>query len=142
VRALLDVNILLALSDARHPHHPRAQRWRTTDSIDGWASCPLTQNGFLRISTQKAYSNPISMPDAVAVLRLLTARPDHQFWPDDVSLLDDVRIDHTRLLSTRHLTDVYLFALAVKHGGRLVTLDSGISATAVRQAKKGQLVKI
>jgi uncharacterized protein len=122
LRALLDINVLLALSDAKHPHHPRAQRWRAVDARDGWASCPLTQNGFLRISTQKAYSNPIAMPDALEVLRRLTARSDHQFWPDDVSLLDEVLIDHSRLLSPRNLTDVYLLALAVKHGGRLVTL--------------------
>jgi uncharacterized protein len=142
VRALLDVNVLLALSDAKHPHHPRAQRWRATDAASSWASCPLTQNGFLRICTQKAYPNPIPMPDAITVLRRLTTRPDHQFWPDDVSLLDEAHIDHTRLLSPRALTDVYLLALAVKHGGRLVTLDTGISASAVPKAKSGQLVKI
>jgi uncharacterized protein len=142
VRALLDVNILLALSDARHPHHSRAHRWRATDAADGWASCALTQNGFLRICTQKAYSNPVSMPDALTVLRRLTTRPDHQFWPDDVSLLDDALIDRTRVLSPRALTDVYLLALAVKHGGRMITLDTGISVLAVRRAKAGQLVKV
>jgi uncharacterized protein len=142
VRALLDVNILLALSDTKHPHHSRAQQWRTTDSADGWASCPLTQNGFLRISTQRAYSNPVPMPDSFVVLRRLTARPDHQFWPDDLSLLDTTLIDHSCVLSPRHLTDVYLLALAVKHGGRLVTLDTGIALSAARGAKKQQLVMV
>ena len=140
MRALLDVNMLLALSDAKHPHHPRAQAWRATDTTGGWASCPLTQNGFLRISTQKAYPNPIPMPEAFSVLRRLTARPDHQFWPDDLSLLDTTLIDHSRVLSSRHLTDIYLLALAVKHGGRLVTLDTGIALSAARGARKQQLV--
>ncbi len=142
MRALLDVNMLLALSDAKHPHHPRAQRWRAADGAAGWASCPLTQNGFLRISTQKAYSNPIPIPEAFAVLHRLTTRPDHAFWPDDFSLLDTTLIDHSRVLSPRHLTDIYLLALAVKHGGRLVTLDTGIALSAARGARKQQLVTV
>jgi uncharacterized protein len=140
MRALLDVNVLLALADAKHPHHTRTQRWRAAEPLFGWASCPLTQNGFLRISSQKSYANPITLPDALAVLRRMTAREDHALWPDDVSLLDDTLIDHARLLGPRQLTDVYLLALAVKHGGRLITLDTGIALLSVHGAKKQQLV--
>ncbi len=142
MRSLLDINMLLALSDPKHPHHVRAQRWRQTDPGQGWASCPLTQNGFLRIASQKSYANPIPLPHALVVLRQLTARPDHQFWPDDLSLLDSAAIDHSRLLGPRQLTDVYLLALAVKHGGRFVTLDTGIALSSARGATVPQLVSI
>lgn len=145
MRSLLDINVLLALSDARHPHHGRARAWRLTEverGWDGWASCPLTQNGFLRIVAQKSYSHPMHLPDAMALLSRLTARSDHAFWPDAVSILDPAVVDYSRLLSHRQITDIYLLALAVKHGGRLVTLDRGIAVAAVRGAEAGQLTVI
>lgn len=145
MRALLDINMLLALSDAKHVHHGRARQWRAAEAAAGradWATCPLTQNGFLRISTQARYSNAIPLPDALILLSRLTARADHAFWPDDVSLLDRTTVDHARVLNHRQLTDVYLLALAVKHGGRLVTLDTGIALAAVRGARKDQLVTV
>ena len=140
--ALLDVNMLIALMDDRHLFHGRAQVWWRAEKRGGWASCPLTQNGFLRIVTQKKYSNPSSMADALTTLARAVNDPHHHFWPDDVSLLDTTLIDHSRLLGPRHLIDVTLLALAVKHGGRLVTLDTGISVRAVRGGKAAQLVKI
>lgn len=140
MRALLDVNMLLALADARHPLHETAGRWRMNDlGPDGWASCPLTQNGFVRICTQKSYPNPLSMHEALGVLDRMTSRADHAFWADDASLLDTTLIDRTRLLGPRLITDVYLLALAAKRGGRLVTLDTGISVQAVRGARPGNL---
>ncbi len=143
MRALLDVSMLLALSDVRHVHHQRAQSWRRSQMDEsGWASCPITQNGFVRISAQRSYSNPKPLPEALRLLQNLVARSDHAFWPDDVSILDAGMIDYTRLLSPKMITDVYLLALAVKHGGRLVTLDSGISVKAVRGAEDGQLVVV
>jgi hypothetical protein len=121
----------------------RAQRWRRTGMGDaGWASCPLTQNGFVRICTQASYKNPLPLPDALDIIQRLAARSDHQFWPDDVSVLDRDLIDRSRLLGPRQITDVRLLALAVKHGGRLVTLDTGISWRAVRGATKEQLVVV
>lgn len=143
MRALLDINMLLALADVRHPLHERARAWRLAELGDhGWASCPLTQNGFVRICTQKSYQNAIPLPEALAVMQRLAARPDHEFWPDDVSILDSDLIDRTRLLGPRQITDIYLLALAVKHGGRLVTLDTGIAVQAVKGAKKEHLVVV
>lgn len=140
MRALLDVNMLLALADVRHPLHDTARRWRITDlGPDGWASCPLTQNGFVRICTRKSYPNPLSMNEALGVLDRMTGRADHAFWADDASLIDTALIDRTRLLGPRQITDVYLLALAVKHGGRLVTLDTGIAVQAVRGARPESL---
>ena len=73
-------------------------------------------------------------------LRAAVALPDHAFWPDDVSLIDEAHVDHARLLGPKQITDVYLLALAVKHGGRFVTLDSGISHMAARQGRPENLV--
>ena len=142
VRALFDISMLLAMTDAKHPRHAAARNWRLAAAAHGWASCPLTQNGFLRIVTQKAYSNPIALADALAILRRNTSRPDHEFWPDDVSLLDPAIVDTARILGHRQLTDVYLLALATRHGGRLVTLDTGISTLAVRGASGANLVVV
>jgi hypothetical protein len=143
MRALLDISVLLALTDPRHTHHARVRAWRQAEVARGWAgwaSCPLTQNGFLRIVTQKSYANPVPLGTAIPLLARLSARPDHQFWPDDLSILDAERIDHARVLGHRQLTDIYLLGLAVKNGGRLVTLDSGIAHQAVRDAEATALV--
>lgn len=80
------------------------------------------------------------MTEALAILQRLVIRPDHAFWPDDFSVIDADHIDHTRLLGPKQITDVYLLALAVKHGGRFVTLDSGISYRAARGGRPENLV--
>lgn len=140
MRALFDISILLALLDQDHMHHDVARAWWAAERRHGWASCPISQNGFVRIISQPAYRHPKLIADAVTILDSATQRPDHEFWPDDLSILDTVAIDHTRLLGPRQLTDIYLLALAVKHGGRLVTLDSGISVKSVREARPESLV--
>jgi uncharacterized protein len=142
MRALFDVNMLLALADGRHPHHGRARQWRLANTALGWASCPLTQNSFVRIASQKSYPAAIPLPDALALLHRTTTRPDHTFWPDDLTLLDQTIIDHRYLLGHRQITDVYLLALAVRHGGRLVTLDSGIAPAAAIGATADNLVVV
>lgn len=118
MRGLFDVSILLALIDTAHARHSDVARWAETHRRDGWATCPLTQNGFVRIISQRNYPNPFDLPDAVAALRAAVALPDHEFWTDDFSLLDASHIDHSRLLGPKQITDVHLLALAVKHGGR------------------------
>ena len=140
MRALLDVSMLLALFDPKHVHHSRAQQWWLTSKDHGWATCPITENGFLRIAAQKAYSNPIPLPDALSLLRRWAKPPLHDFWPDDVSLLDAAVIDHGRVLGPRQLMDIYLLALATRHGGRFVTLDRGLSVAAARGAEAANLV--
>jgi toxin-antitoxin system PIN domain toxin len=142
MRALLDINVLLALFDSGHTFHARALRWWSANKDEGWASCPLTENGYLRIVSQASYPRPVRLADATLHLRTWAVPPLHAFWPDDVSILDAGMIDYTRLLSPKKITDVYLLALAVKHGGRLVTLDTGISVKAVRGAEAGQLVVV
>jgi len=142
MRALFDVSMLLALFDPGHVHHHTALTWWAESRAEGWASCPLTQNGFLRIASQPSYSNPVSLPQAISTFRAQIAKGGHAFWPDDISIMDDAHIDYSRLLGPRQLTDVYLLALAVRHGGRFVTLDRSISWQAARGASEASLVAI
>ena len=135
MRSLLDVNLLIALLQPDHVHHATAHRWWRKNRSAGWASCPLTQNGFVRIVSQPRYSNPMSTAAALALFAEQTIETDHAFWPDDVSLLDSDRFDLGRVVGPRQLTDIYLLALALKHGGRLATFDRAIPVAAVRGAE-------
>ena len=135
MRALLDVNVLIALLDAAHTQHATAHAWLRRDIRHGWASCPITQNGVVRIMSQPAYPQAVSPKQAAGVLRAATATKHHEFWPDDISLLDDRHVDLQRVHGPRQLTDAYLLALAVAHGGRFVTFDAGIARSAVPKAR-------
>ena len=140
MRALLDVNVLIALHDSDHVHHGLASRWFQAHAGQGWASCPLTQNGCLRIMAQPGYQQPQPLRTLVAMLARSTAAPFHEFWPDDVSLLDAARFAHGHIHSPRQLTDLYLLALAMRHGGRLVTFDRRMPLSAVPGASEEHLV--
>jgi toxin-antitoxin system PIN domain toxin len=142
MRALLDVNVLVALFDANHSLHAAAMQWFDAHGDAGWASCPITQNGCVRVMSQPAYPERMPVAAVVERLRQATAHRAHAFWPDDASLLDDAKIDATRIHGPGQLTDVYLLALATSHGGRLVTLDQGIPLAAARDAQKRHLVVI
>ena len=140
MRALFDVNALLAVFDRDHLHHSRVRMWWSTNKKNGWATCPLTQNGFIRVMSQPGYPKPRPLADAIEVLRLGVTRPEHEFWVDNLSIVDPNTIDETQLLGPRQITDVYLLALATRHGGRLVTFDKAIPITAVKGAKTDHLV--
>ncbi len=140
MRALLDVNVLIALHDSDHVHHPIASGWLQAHIAQGWASCPLTQNGCLRIMAQPGYSQPQPLAALVAMLGQSTATRFHAFWPDDLSVLDAGHFHHAHIHSPRQLTGLYLLALAVRHGGRLVTFDQRIALSAVPQARAEHLV--
>ena len=142
MRALLDVNVLIALLDAAHLHHRAATDWLAANARVGWASCPLTQNGCLRILSLPAYPN--RQPAAVVAQRLGQAVADasHAFWPDSFSLLEVGRLCWDRVLGSRQVTDAYLLALAAANGGRLVTFDRGISVDAVPGAAKKNLLTL
>lgn len=128
--ALLDVNVLLALVDRGHSHFEPAVAFFRSASSQGWATCPLTENSFLRILGNPAYPGyPGTMEDTRTLLEAYRSAPGHRFWPDDLTLTD--RRDFPVLAGPRALTDVYLLALAVKNGGRLVTFDRRIDANSV-----------
>jgi toxin-antitoxin system PIN domain toxin len=142
VRALFDVSTLLALFDKGHIFHARAHAWWDRNVASGWATCPISQNGFVRILSQPAYSSPRALADAIAALSLGLMQPSHAFWPDDISITDPELFDHSRLLGPNQITDVYLLGLAVKNGGRLVTFDAGVPIAAVRGATQAHLVAL
>lgn len=139
MRALLDVNVLIALLDAAHVHHRAATRWIDADLAAGWASCPITQNGCIRIMSPPSYPGTIPAAAVASRLREAAARPEHVFWPDDVNLLQHDALDWARVLGARQVTDAYLLALALRHGGRLITLDQRIDVGTVIGARAEHL---
>jgi uncharacterized protein len=129
-RHLLDVNVLIALLDPIHVHHERAHRWFGDQASDGWASCPITQNGVLRIVSNPRYSNAQPLTAVFTSMNSLLNVGDHRFLPDSVSLFDGM-VDRSRLLSSGQVTDSYLLALAIRHGAKLATLDTKFVTNAV-----------
>src|ERR1700728_545966 len=101
--------------DEQHVHHDLAHEWWLANRTNGWASCPLTENGLVRIISQPGYANPISASFALDLLGQQMTETDHAFWPDDISILDRELFDRDRILGPNQLTDVYLLALAVKN---------------------------
>jgi hypothetical protein len=140
MRALLDVNVLIALLDASHVHHARATDWLSRHVGQGWASCPITQNGCVRIMSQPGYPNALRTAEVAQRLGEAAADPSHEFWPDAVSLLEPGRFDWLRLLGPRQIADAYLLALAVEHGGRFVSLDQRVALDAVPGAQRRHCV--
>lgn len=142
MRALLDVNVLLALQDGAHIHHVRAMQWMEAHWELGWASCPLTQNGCLRILSRPGHPNA-QTPNAVRTrLAEATAHPMHRFYADDFSLLDDGVLDWRYITGSCQLSDAYLLAMAVRRDLRLVTFDRGISLPMVLGAQPHHLVTL
>jgi toxin-antitoxin system PIN domain toxin len=140
MRALLDVSVLLPLFDIGHAQHQAAVAWCSDNGGAGWASCPLTQNGFARIACQRGYPRPARIIDALSVLRNQIGEPNHEFWPDDITITDEAIFDYSYILGPNQITDVYLLGLAVRNGGRLVTFDRGLPVKAVRGAEPRHLV--
>lgn len=142
MRVLFDVNVLLAIVDTQHIHHRIAHQWWSANRSAGWASCPLTENGFARIMSQVGYKNRVTTTFAIDLLAKQMAADDHAFWPDDISLYDHVCFDRNCILGPNQITDVYLLALAVKNGGRLATLDRSVPLNAVRGAETKHLAML
>jgi len=137
MRALLDVNVLISLFDAAHVFHARAHAFWSAAAQAGWASCPITENGVVRVMSHPSYSKERAFAPAevIGALRTFAAGTDHAFWPDDVSFCDANVFAEDRIHGSRQQTDLYLLALAVRHGGRLVTFDRNIILGAVKAAE-------
>jgi toxin-antitoxin system PIN domain toxin len=134
---LLDVSVLISLLDPVHIHHNLVHEWFAIEGHESWATCPITENGIVRIVGHPSYRNfpgsAKAVAESLAELRIL---PGHTFWPDSISLLDSSRIDLSRLLTAAQVTDSYLLALAQAHGGQLATLDQRLVADAVHNGAK------
>ncbi len=133
-RALLDINVLLALLDSDHLDHARADTWLNDEIDTGWASCAITQNGFIRIVSQPRYPSPIPPAQAIELLAHACTTHHHAFW--------SCNIDRSRLHGPRQVTGAYLLALACANEGRSVTFDRSVATSAVLGASAHQLVVI
>ncbi len=140
--ALLDVNVLVALFDPVHAHHEAAHEWFATNRALGWSTCPLTENGLVRIISNPSYPGRLTtISDAITRLERFRASGHHTFWPDSVSICDQA-VRSVHIQGYRQLTDVYLLALAVKNDGRLATFDRGIPLSSVNGAGADHLTLI
>ena len=128
---LLDVNLLLALGDPMHVHHEATHSWFASTGRHSWATCPMTENGFVRVASHPSYPNrPGDVLAVLAILGQLCKAEGHEFWPEDISILDIV--EPGAIFTHAQMTDVYLVGLAVHKKGKLATLDRRIPTHAVR----------
>lgn len=142
MRALLDINVLIALLDSDHAFHGRAHDWWTSNKSYGWASCAITENGVARIMSNPHYGkkNPLTPAAVIGALEIFSSQTDHEFWHEINSLRDEKIFSRLDILSSGRITDIYLLALATKHEGKLVTFDQNFSLKAVRIAKPQNLM--
>jgi len=138
--ALLDVNVLIALFDRAHEHHDVAHEWLDQNRAQGWATCPVTLNGCMRILAGASYPGRLPVAELVQRLRRATDAPDHYFWSDAMNPVNNPFIVWERVLTTKHVTDLYLLSLAMKNGGLLATFDRSIPLAAMPKTADDHLV--
>jgi toxin-antitoxin system PIN domain toxin len=127
VTFLPDVNVLVAMAWPSHVQHEAALRWFEANRSAGWATCPITQSGFVRVSSNRNVIPEAKTPqEALALLRRIVELPDHRFWEDDVAIASAEEIESNRLLGYRQVTDAHLLTLALRRGGRVATFDRGV----------------
>jgi uncharacterized protein len=140
-RYLLDVNVLIALIDPAHVQHDNAHAWFASVGSKAWATCPLTENGVLRIVGHSRYPNSPGTPAAVAeLMATFLTHPNHELWLDEFSLLDSRHVHAARLLDSAQVTDTYLLALAAAHQGKLATFDKQLVTDAVVNGRQALCV--
>jgi toxin-antitoxin system PIN domain toxin len=139
--ALLDVNVLIALLDPDHTAHDDAHAWFEGQEPEGWASCALTENCCIRILSHASYRPaPVSAVRVADSLRELMQDTRHEFWAENVSLLDPTLFAADQIGPSHRVTDAYLLGLARHRGGRLATFDRRISTRGVIDAEKSLLI--
>jgi uncharacterized protein len=138
---LLDTNVLIALAWPEHVFHRDAQSWFARKRAAGFRTCPITEMGFVRISSNTAFvKGAVSPGQALDLLRRITRLREHEFWPDDLPLREAV--GKTELAGHRQVTDAYLLALAARHGGVLATLDRAVLELSRRTGHAVELVEL
>lgn len=140
---LLDVNVLIALAWPNHVHHAPAHHWFASESQSGWATCPITECGFVRISANaKAIVGAVSPRAAADLLDRIVGLPNHVFWPDDLAWTERPGVPRDGLVGHRQVTDAYLVGLATKHGGKLATLDRRVPSLFATDAEAAAAVTV
>ena len=130
---LLDVNALIALLSANHVHHERMQHWFARNSSRGWATCPITENGVIRIASLESYGQ--NRPNEIIAALKVTLKhhaQDHHFWPNSISLTDESVFRAENITGHKLVTDSYLLGLAAKHGAKLVSFDRTLPWQAIQ----------
>ena len=124
---LLDTNVLIALAWPKQQAHGKVREWFRKNASQGWATCPVTQGGFIRISSNPAFSPDAVTPnEAASLLRLNLNHPGHRFWGDDIDLAQVFEVFGSRIVGHRQITDAYLLGLAMHKKSKLATLDQGL----------------
>ncbi|MCY3546559.1 MAG: PIN domain-containing protein [Gemmatimonadetes bacterium] len=137
----MDVNVLVALAWPNHVHHAAAHRWFRANRNRGWATCPLTESGFVRVSSnRRAIPKACTPGEATALLWRIRGLTGHVFWADDISPTDPRAAPFQRVTGYRQVTDAHLLALAMRHGGRLATFDRGLAELAGPEGRSAVLV--
>ncbi|MGA3263765.1 MAG: TA system VapC family ribonuclease toxin [Terracidiphilus sp.] len=142
-RNLLDLNVLIALTEPEHIHRQKAERWFLSTGKDNWGVCPLTEAGFIRITTNPAMqAGTITLERAIAILQALRAHPGYRYWPitDAESWVAVTARFATRISGHQQITDAYLLGLAIKENGMLVTFDRGIKYMAGTEFSRNVLI--
>jgi uncharacterized protein len=140
---LLDVNVLIAMTWPTHQAHGKVQHWLSHRGREKWASCPFTQTSFVRIVSNPAFSpNALAPADALVLLRSNLGHPAHQFWPDDIGLLEAVARFESRIVGHQQVMDAYLLGLAIYKKGKLATLDRGLVALLPEKSLERDLVTV
>ena len=138
---LLDVNLLVSLAWPNHVHHQVALEWFQRNHAEGWATCPLTESGFVRVSSNVAIVPAARTPrEAILLLRRIVALPHHEFWHDDVSLATSATLAQIPLVGHRQVTDAHLLALTLHRRGRLATLDGKIRSLVPRGGQVSEVL--
>jgi hypothetical protein len=140
---LLDTNLLIALLWPSHVQHDQAVHWFVRRRSRKWATCPLTEAGFVRIVSNPAFSRDAVTPrEAAGLLAANTAAADHVFWNVDMAVNEAVAVAGPRLVGHQQVTDAYLLALAVRRGGVLATLDQGVVALTAPRSPERRVVEV
>jgi uncharacterized protein len=142
-RNLLDLNALIALTEPEHIHRRTAERWFLSTGKDNWGVCPLTETGFIRITTNPAMrAGTITVERAIEILQALRAHPGYRYWPitEAESWVEVTARFAARITGHQQVTDAYLLGLAIKEDGVLVTFDKGIRYMAGAEFSRNVLV--
>ncbi len=141
--ALLDVNVLTSLAWPNHVHHVQAHRWFAGQLPLGWATCSVVELGFIRVSSNaRAVPSAVSPQEAMALLRRITALPHHHFWTDDLRVAESPHVARSRIVGHQQVTDAHLVGLAVRHGGRLATFDTGARTLVAADVQRETAVEV
>ena len=126
-KSLPDLNVLIALTDSDHQHHQRARNWFASSGKENWGLCPLTEAGFIRVTTNPAmHAGTRSFEQAIAILQVLKGLPGHDYWAIDESWVTLTARFAARIFGHQQVTNAYLLGLVVRKNGVLVTFDRAL----------------